>query len=118
MTWVRAGHPSPIIIRDGKHISLSEGDPPIGVFADCTYTEHVTQLQSMDRLILFSDGISECQEPKSFEMLGSDRFAALLESHSQTPFGEIISKIDSALLAYRTQETFDDDVSLLAIEVK
>ena len=118
MRWVRAGHPAPIIVRDGKHIVLSEGEPPIGVFTDCTYAEHETQLQTNDRLVLYSDGISECQNPTSLEMLGSDRFAALLESLSQTDFSNIIENIDAALLDYRTRDTFDDDVSLLAIEIK
>jgi phosphoserine phosphatase RsbU/P len=118
MRWVRAGHPSPIIIRKGKRIVLKEGEPPIGVFSDCNFTEHSTQLEKRDRLVLYSDGISECQNLDTLEMMGFEKFTHFMETLSERPFNEMVPAIDKALIDHRRSVEFDDDLSLLAVEIK
>lgn len=118
LKWVRAGHPSPIIVRNGQKIVLEEGDFAIGMFENCGYTEHTVQLQSGDRLFIYSDGIVEAVDPRTDEMLGKDHLESMLIDLSGRPFKEMIHAIDDALLAHRNGDGFEDDLSLLAVEIK
>ncbi|MFI6799588.1 PP2C family protein-serine/threonine phosphatase [Streptosporangium canum] len=59
-TWSQAGHPAPILIRDGVAVQL---DPPAGVLLGATltvpYEPASVQLLEGDLLLLFTDGLVE-----------------------------------------------------------
>ena len=58
--YTSAGHLPPILIRaDGKAQQLANGGALLGVFADWTYEDSVVRLSPGDRLLLFTDGITE-----------------------------------------------------------
>jgi sigma-B regulation protein RsbU (phosphoserine phosphatase) len=71
MTYVRGGHPYPIFIRDGKPTQLESTGGLIGVFGDTEFEQETVQLQSGDKLLLYSDGgedmIGGCTDQSSFE---------------------------------------------------
>jgi phosphoserine phosphatase RsbU/P len=118
MSWVRAGHPSPIVVRRGHPTELTEGDLPIGVLPDSDYTLHTTQLERNDRLFIYSDGITETKNISTMEMLGARRFIEMMTGLSDRPLDEAIAAIDAAILEHRVVDRFDDDLSLLAVEIK
>ncbi|GHH71037.1 hypothetical protein GCM10017673_23770 [Streptosporangium violaceochromogenes] len=59
-TWGQAGHPAPILIRDGAAVQL---DPPAGVMLGATLTTPYeparVRLRAGDLLLLFTDGLVE-----------------------------------------------------------
>jgi len=62
MKMVQAGHPHPLVLRsDGSTEFLGEGGLPIGLLPDVSFQQIETQLQPGDRLLLYSDGFTECQ---------------------------------------------------------
>jgi sigma-B regulation protein RsbU (phosphoserine phosphatase) len=118
MRWVRAGHPSPVIIRDRKPTLLAEGDLPIGILPTTQYARHTTRLKKGDRLFLYSDGMTEAKNSATSEMFGVDRLVSLIAGSSGETLTEAISRIDRALLDHRGMDRFDDDLSMLAVEIK
>jgi sigma-B regulation protein RsbU (phosphoserine phosphatase) len=116
MRWVRAGHPSPILLSDGRSNLLDDGDPPIGLFSDYEFTEYTTQLKRSDRLFLYSDGITEANNSETV-MFGAGKLTSLLSELSQRPLSDVVKYVDQKMLAYHGDDQFDDDLSLLAIEV-
>jgi hypothetical protein len=57
---VNAGHPSPILIRDGHAANVDLGSGlPFGVAVDAEYQVQELQLQAGDRLVFLTDGILE-----------------------------------------------------------
>lgn len=59
---VQAGHPHPLILRrDGSAAFLGEGGVPVGLLPDLEYGQFETQMQPGDRLLLYSDGFTECR---------------------------------------------------------
>ena len=118
MRWVRAGHPAPILVRDGKTVPLEEGDFAIGMFEDAVYTEHLLKLKPSDRIFIYSDGIVEAANPHNNEMFGKERLESLFHGMAGRPFQEMIHAIDDTLLEHRDGDRFDDDLSLLAVEIK
>ncbi len=116
MKWVRAGHPHPMVSSNKNLHLLAEGDPPIGVFHDHKFTEYSTQLHRGDRLFIYSDGITEAKSP-SQEMFGIDRLKSIVSSSHDQSLGDIVKNIETALYEHNNNEQFDDDLSLLAVEI-
>ena len=52
-----AGHPPPLLIRDGTLESLEGAGALLGIFPDAIYTTSTAQLRPGDRLLAYSDGI-------------------------------------------------------------
>ena len=62
LKMVQAGHPHPLVLRkDGRAEFIGEGGVPIGLLPDIPYTQFETQLNPGDRLLLYSDGFTECR---------------------------------------------------------
>jgi len=58
--YISAGHLPPILIRaDGNAQQLANGGALLGVFAEWVYDDSAIRLCPGDRLLLFTDGITE-----------------------------------------------------------
>ncbi|MEO1107320.1 MAG: SpoIIE family protein phosphatase [Pseudomonadota bacterium] len=61
MKMVQAGHPHPLLLRqDGSTEYLGDGGLPIGLIPDASFQQVETTLNPGDRLLLHSDGFTEC----------------------------------------------------------
>lgn len=59
---VQAGHPHPLIMRhDGRVDFAGEGSVPIGLLPNMSFSQYETTLQPGDRMLLYSDGFTECR---------------------------------------------------------
>jgi sigma-B regulation protein RsbU (phosphoserine phosphatase) len=58
---VQAGHPHPMLLRrSGQIVRLGAGGLPIGLLPDARYESCSLSIEPGDRLVLVSDGITEC----------------------------------------------------------
>ncbi len=58
LTFARAGHPYPIIIRPGRHPAQIESEGPLlGIFKNAEFEQQTIQLRSGDKILLYSDGL-------------------------------------------------------------
>ncbi|WP_170326141.1 SpoIIE family protein phosphatase [Ruegeria arenilitoris] len=61
LKMVQAGHPHPLVLRhDGSTEFLGEGGLPIGLLSDVSFQQTETYLHPGDKLLLYSDGFTEC----------------------------------------------------------
>lgn len=68
VTWANAGHNPPLLLgADGSVERLSAGGLVMGVFEDATYQEQTLPLREGDRLVLYTDGITEALSPAGEE---------------------------------------------------
>src|SRR5258708_5899524 len=68
LTYVNAGHNAPFVVRsDGSHERLREGGAVLGVFASREDEMGSTQLFPGDRVILFTDAVTETCNPAGEE---------------------------------------------------
>jgi sigma-B regulation protein RsbU (phosphoserine phosphatase) len=66
--YTNAGHPPPILLRArGEVQELTNGGAVLGVFPDWTYRDSQLQFQPGDRLLLFTDGITEAAQAEGEE---------------------------------------------------
>ena len=63
MSYVNAGHPAGLLLRDGAvRAALESGGPPLGLLPEATYTRTDFELHSGDLGVLVTDGVTEALE--------------------------------------------------------
>ena len=77
LTYTNAGHPPPILIRDGTVLRLETNGMVVGAFPFAEYGESRIELMPGDLLVCFTDGITE-PENEYGEMFGEERLIELL----------------------------------------
>jgi sigma-B regulation protein RsbU (phosphoserine phosphatase) len=117
VTLTQAGHPSPMCLRrrERRCDLLGEGGFPVGMIAQAEYDSIDVQLEPGDRLFLYSDGITECENP-SGEPFGEDRLRTLLEAATDVSLATAIKWVGEAIDDWRADESFEDDISMLVLE--
>ncbi|MCU1316192.1 MAG: hypothetical protein JWN63_1514 [Candidatus Acidoferrum typicum] len=116
LTYVNAGHNAPFVVRsDGSHERLREGGPVFGVFASRNYEMGSAQLSPGDRVVLFTDGVTEACSPEG-EEFGEARLLHLLEGHRALSADELQAKI-LAVVAEFCGGRWQDDATLLVLAV-
>lgn len=117
LTYCRAAHPKPIIVRDGELLFLdTKGSLMLGVFADLEFKEYQISLKPKDRVYFYTDGLLEVMntEKETFE----DHFYnALLKYHS-LPLAKTIERVYYELLLFQEKNIFDDDICMVGLEIE
>ncbi|WP_020583551.1 PP2C family protein-serine/threonine phosphatase [Endozoicomonas elysicola] len=117
VTVSQAGHPSPLWLKSHSKTveKISSGGVPIGMMPGMTYENVTIQLQPGDRLFLYSDGVTEC-ENSTGEMFGEARLESLLENTFDNSIEGIISLVDQGIHSWTEADVFEDDVNYLVLE--
>lgn len=117
MQYINAGHNPPLRIgRDGAVIEeLSEGALPIGIVTGQTYEVRALRIAPGEKLVAFSDGITEAMNPAG-ELFGDDRLQALLRAQAQSAAAELVAAAVSAVDAFAQGAPQADDITLLVVE--
>ncbi len=116
LAYVNAGHNAPFVVRpDGSHARLREGGVVLGVFASPNYERGSAQLSPGDRVVLFTDGVTEACSPEG-EEFGEARLLSLLEDYRGLSADELQAKI-LAVVAEFSGGRWQDDATLLVLAV-
>jgi sigma-B regulation protein RsbU (phosphoserine phosphatase) len=112
-----AGHPTPLVLRHGIAVEVPEaGGFPISVMDDAEYEEGRIQLQSGDRICLFSDGIVEQNHATLDDEYGTVRLMQFLNDRQALPLEQIVTELPQDLAVWAGSAGFKDDVSLVLLE--
>jgi sigma-B regulation protein RsbU (phosphoserine phosphatase) len=112
--YVNAGHNPALLVRsDGAVEELVPGGLPLGMFSG-SYRDGRAELQSGDLLCLFSDGITEAEEPGG-EEFGPERLADLLRQGTEQPLHDLVASIDTATLRFAEGADQADDQTLVLL---
>ena len=84
---------------------------------DMDYESTSIQLHPGDRLFLYSDGITEC-ENESGEQFGQDRLLACLKDSFSDSLEQTVARIEQQVRDWNHGESFEDDVTFLILEWK
>jgi sigma-B regulation protein RsbU (phosphoserine phosphatase) len=81
LRYANAGHNAPVVMhRDGSHERLTDGGIVLGAFPNQNFTNGSAQLQSGDRLVLYTDGVTEAANSDD-EEFGDARLIQVLSEH-------------------------------------
>ena len=116
LAYVNAGHNAPFVVRcDGSHERLRDGGAVLGVFASPDYELGLAQLSPGDRVVLFTDGVTEASNLAG-EEFGEARLLRLLEEYRTLSAEELQAKILAAAGEF-SGGRWQDDATLLVLAV-
>ena len=121
LTYANAGHYPAILVRtDGSVERLSSGGPVLGVFADASYDQRQIPVAGGDRLVLFTDGITDVrpagadpEDPVHVEF-GEEPLIALAVEHRACSAPALQARLTSAVSTF-AGGTFQDDATLIVL---
>ena len=117
LRYVSAGHPAPMLVRNGRVIGDLDVDPapPVGLGLRSPNIMSAS-LEPGDRLLFLSDGAIEARSPDG-ELFGRDRLGGLLERAvaSGLPSPEVMRRLMHALLDHQ-EGNLQDDATLVLLE--
>ena len=115
MSLSRGGHPSPVLIRDGKAIDLGIDGALLGIFPDETFADATVQLQRGDRVLVYTDGIevafSESDRPDN------DRWRDEILKHPGQPLSHLLEHFSTMLDLHDGSILPKDDLTIVAFDV-
>jgi sigma-B regulation protein RsbU (phosphoserine phosphatase) len=115
-TYCNAGHYPPILLRaDGSVERLTSGGAVLGVFASGAYEQAETPLRSGDRLVLYTDGITEARNGAD-EEFGEDRLVSLAVENRACSAPALQARLGAAVASF-TGGRFQDDATLIVVAV-
>jgi len=115
LTYVNAGHTPPLLLRQRGDIDrLHEGCIALGMFDQSVYGAGQTTMQPGDLLAVYSDGITEAENPagRPFDERGLEN-VLLAERHNN--IAAIGSAVAKAVELYTADTRLADDLTLLLL---
>jgi phosphoserine phosphatase RsbU/P len=114
----QAGHPNPIYITKNEPVRfIGDGGFPIGLIDNAEYDSIILNYRTGDRLILYSDGITECVGING-EMFGCEQLLEFLEKNRSLSIQEVSKALNEQMRLWRGNEAvFEDDISMLILEI-
>jgi len=115
--YANAGHNPPLLARrDGRTARLSEGGMVLGLFPECLYEHGEVRLSVGDRLLCFTDGLTEAANDAG-ELFGEERLLRLLVEHRRQSASELRQTILGAVVNF-SGGSFEDDVTLVTLAIE
>lgn len=116
--WCNAGHCAPILLHaDGSLETLEPGALPVGMLDFGDYGTGTTRLAAGDKVVIYSDGISEARDPggNHFE---TGRIRRVLAAAAGAPAGECHAAVLESVRAFTRGAAQSDDMTLLIAEYR
>jgi len=112
LRFANAGHNPPILVRaSGETQMLEGGGPVLGILPPAVYTEECERLERGDMLVLYSDGVTEANNP-DYEEYGEERLIEVLKQHHREPASAIVDAVTTSLAEFTAGAPQADDITL------
>ena len=113
MNYCNAGHNPPLVIcADGSVKHLEVLGPVLGMLPEAGYEERRSAFGPGDLLVVFSDGVTEAENPEG-EEYGDDRLAEWLVSRRDRPAVELVAGVLEEIDRFTGGAPAADDVTLV-----
>jgi serine phosphatase RsbU (regulator of sigma subunit) len=114
LSYARAGHDHPFLLRDGRVEPLDGRGMALGLFDSPLFSlsEEAVELQPGDRLILYTDGLTDINGPDGV-MLGRERLVDCLLHYADRPPSLMCRDLFDYLATFRGSEPQFDDMALV-----
>lgn len=117
LTYASAGHPPPRLVRGNTVVRLDRvSGLPLGLEKASTYEQSSVALQAGDRLVLFTDGITESRNVA--HSLFGDQLLDATVSPRVNSAADLLNRVTSTVRAFRAGRPADDDETCLIAMVR
>lgn len=114
VVYSNAGHNPPLLVRgDGTTATLGQGGMVLGIFPDNVYEQATLAVAPGDRLVFYTDGITEGRNPEG-EEYGEERLVAAAVASRAQPVEAMKDALMGDVRGF-TDGKFDDDATLIVV---
>jgi serine phosphatase RsbU (regulator of sigma subunit) len=118
LSYVNAAQCPPIVIRaNGERIELEATGMPVGLMEGAEFTVESLLLSPGDRVVIYSDGVTEAQNQGN-EFFGKKRLNAILTAHAGEPCNAIHDAIQEGVAAFTEGAPQSDDITVVVLEYR
>ena len=118
LVYSSGGHNAPIVMRhDGNLELLEKGGLPLGAFDFGVYEEGKVTLDMGDLLFLYTDGLTETQDPEGEDEFGEERLNTLLREQRELDVDEVFRTVNRSLAEFSGREDADDDITMVGLKI-
>ncbi|HZT78082.1 MAG TPA: PP2C family protein-serine/threonine phosphatase [Vicinamibacterales bacterium] len=115
LTYVNAGHTQPLLIRNSGTVErLAEGGIALGMFGQSRYVTGSTVIQPNELVAIYSDGITEAEDPsgRPFDEAGLE---STLKTNRSLDISEVGQSVVRAVEHYTADTRLADDLTILLL---
>lgn len=119
LTYTNAGHNYPVLVRAGEEPSFLRTKPNfvLGRRRLIRYTENRVKLKPGDKLVLYTDGVTEAQAPDG-SFFGEQRLLEVIGAAKAQNQTEMIASLRRAIDAFENGGEHCDDATALTLSFK
>ena len=113
-----AGHPAPLLRSrcEPAAVELGSADAAIGVIEDESYATTRVGLESGDRLVFYTDGLTEAESPDG-EPFSIDRVKQLLAGDGESDVEQWTARLLEGVRGWRGQAELQDDLTVVSLDI-
>lgn len=114
---VNAGHNPPYLLhKDKSFVTLNEGGLILGMMPNVVFDTETTHLKSGDRIVMFTDGVSEAMD-KDFNEFEEYRIEQCIVENFDNSAAGIMQKLIEAVRTFTKGAPQTDDITIMTIKV-
>jgi len=116
LTYSNGGHNQPYLVTSGGEVSELEnvGGLLMGKFSFATYDSKTIQLQPGDRIVTFTDGITEAEDEQQ-NQYEEERLMQFLAANPDKPVTTLVKSLFLEVLKFAGAAPQSDDITALAV---
>jgi sigma-B regulation protein RsbU (phosphoserine phosphatase) len=118
LRWANAGHCTPLVVRaNGETETLATTGMPLGMLAEATYGVRSVQLQPQDKIVAYSDGLSDAEnaQGKCFE---ASRMREVIRAHAKDSASGLLRALMRAVESFTGGAVQHDDITAVVVEYR
>lgn len=118
LIYVNAGHNPPLLWKErvGWSWITERSGLPLGFFADSSYRTHSIDCGPGDKLLLYSDGVSEAMNADE-QQYGNDRLEAVANANANAQPETLVKAVRDDVALFVQDAEQSDDITILALEL-
>ncbi len=118
LTYANAGHCAPLLVRKTGLIErLDANSMPVGLLAGTSFSLDHRDLSPGDRIVLYTDGITEAQNDRG-QLFGRKRLREAVQRAVGATCAELHRAIHDAVLSFTAGAEQADDLTLVVVEYR
>jgi sigma-B regulation protein RsbU (phosphoserine phosphatase) len=116
LTYANGGHNPPLLRHADGSVEALNGQVGLvlGAMPGMQYPDHALQLRAGDRLVLFTDGVTEAFNPE-YEAYGNARLLAEVQAHGDGTAATLIEHICQSVTVFAGAAPQSDDITLTVL---
>jgi serine phosphatase RsbU (regulator of sigma subunit) len=111
VTISSAGHPLPLLLRDGRIEPVGQPGPLLGAFADASWLQASVSLAPGETLVLYTDGVTDAVGANGGRF-GDERLRELLGRSTGSHPDDLLAALEAELTTFQVGAQADDTAAL------